>query len=107
MKTEDIKRGIEIVESCLDNCVRLHLEVNVFQPNQTIMDILLEKDYLSLRFNSEDPDNDILIFHDSEDKYAHNGDIRFTCFLHKVPEVLKYVRKHKKVTALIKEMKQK
>jgi len=105
MKVEFIKKGIGIVEFCLNNCQRLHLEAEVFKPNQDTMDILLNKDYLKLYFNGNDPDSDILIFHNSEDKYAHNGDIRFTCYLSQVPEILEYVRKHRKVKALIKKIR--
>jgi hypothetical protein len=68
------------------------------------MDMILAKDYLKVHFNSERPDDDILIFHNSEDEYAHNGDVGFTCFLSQVPKVLEHVRKHKKVLTLIKEI---
>lgn len=105
MKAEFIRKGLEIVESCLDNCERVRLDVRLFRPNQDTMDMLLDKDYLKLNFNSDDPDSGIWEFHNSEDEYSHNGDIRFTCFLSMIPKVFKYVKKHKKVIALIKEMK--
>lgn len=107
MKVEFIRKGTEIIESCLGNCESLQLAVNVFRPNQDVMDMLLDKDYLKLYFNGNDQDSEILIFHNSEDKYAHNGDIKFTCYLSQVPKVLKYAMEHKKVIALIKEIKKK
>lgn len=105
MKIENIKKGLEIIEACLDNCSKLQFSVNIFQPSQDIMDMLLAKDYLKVRLNCNEPDSDILRFHDSEDKYPHNGNIDFVCYLSQVPEVLQKVRKHKKIIALIKEMK--
>lgn len=105
MKTEFIRKGIKIMESCLNNCKTLHFEVNIFKPNQNIMNVMLKKDYLKLHFNGDDPDSGILIFHNSEDKYPHNGDIKFTCYLYQVLEVLERVKKHKKVKALIKKIK--
>lgn len=107
MNVEIIKKGTEIIESCLDKCERVHFDVNVFKPNQEVMNMLLDKDYFKLHFNGDELDSSILIFHNSEDKYAHNGDIKFTCYLTQVPKVLEYVRKHKKVIALIKEIKKK
>lgn len=106
MKIECIRKGIEIIEFCLDNCKNLQFEANIFAPNQDIINVMLNKDYLKLHFNGDDPDSDILIFHNSEDKYPHNGDIKFTCYLSQVPEVLVCVRKHRKVKALIKKIKQ-
>jgi len=106
MIVEFIRKGTEIIESCLDKCERVHVSVNFFQPNQEVMDMLLAKDYLKVHFNSISPDDNILHFHNSEDEYAHNGDIRFTCFLSQVPKVLEKVRKHEKVIALIKEVKE-
>ncbi len=105
MKVEFIRKGIEIIEVCLNNCTGLQFEANVFKPNQDIMNVMLNKDYLKLHFNGNDPGSDILVFHNSEDKYPHNGDIKFTCYLSQVPEVLECVRKHKKVIALIKKIK--
>ena len=107
MKVGFIRKGAKIVESCLDKCERLQFSVNVFRPNQDVMDMLLDKDYLKLHFNGNDLDSDVLIFHNSEDEYAHNGDIAFMCFLSQSPKVLKCVRKHKKAKALIEEMKKK
>jgi len=110
MNSESIKylrKGLEIADDCLGKCNVLRLELNVHQPSQDVMDMLLTKDYLKLCFNSaDDPDDDILVFHNSKDKYSHNGDIRMTCFLSLIPEVLEYVRKHKKVLALIEKIKQ-
>ena len=103
MNEEIIRKGTKIIESCLGNCERLHFDVNVFKPNQDVMDILLDKDYFKICFNGFDSKSDILIFHNSEDKYAHNGDIKFTCFLSQVPKVLECVRKHKKVIALMEK----
>lgn len=102
-----LRKGIEIAKECLYNCNRLRLELSLFKPNQKIIDMLLAKDYIKLQFNSKNPDDDILILHNSKDEYAHNGDIRITCFLSKAPEVLAHVRKHEKVLALIKELKKK
>ena len=99
-----LRKGLEITEDCLSGCKQLRLELTVFGPNMNTMDTLLAKDYLKLCFNSEAPDDDILIFHNSEDKYSHNGDIRIVCHLWEVPKVLKHARKHKKVLALIKEL---
>ena len=107
MKVEIIKKGTEIIKSCLGKCGSMHLNIYIKKPNQEVMDMLLAKDYFKIHFNSVAPDNDILIFHNSEDEYAHNGDISFTCFLSQVPKVLEQVRKHKKVRALIKEIKKK
>ena len=108
MKAESImyiRKGIKIAEDCLAKCGRMRLELSIFIPNQKVMDMLLEKGYLRLHFNSEDnPNDNILIFHNSEDKYSHNGDIRIICYLSQSPEVFKHVRKHKKVIALIKEL---
>ena len=106
MKVEFIRKGIGIAKFCLNNCQRLYLEADVFRPNQDTMDILLNVHYLKLCFNGDDPDSNVLIFHNSEDKYAHNGDIKFTCYLSQVPKVLECVRKNKKVIALMKEIKQ-
>ena len=106
MKTEFIRKGIKIIESCLNNCGKLQFEANIFKPNQNIMNMMLDKDYLKLYFNGNEPDSNVLIFHNSEDEYPHNGDIKFTCYLSQVPEVLVYVRKHRKVKALIKKIKQ-
>ena len=107
MDVEVLKKGIELIESCLGNCERLHFDVNIFTPKQETMDMLLNKDYFKLYFNGDDPDSEILIFHNSEDKYAHNGDIKFTCYLSKVPKVLECVKRYQKVIDLIKEMKKK
>jgi len=84
----------------------MRLESTLHRPNRKIMDMLFAEDYLKLQFNSrENPDDDILIFHNSKDEYAHNGDIRITCFLRTSTKVLAYVRKNKKVKALIKKIK--
>ena len=99
-----VRKGLKIVEDCLTECRRMHLDLNVFSPSLKIMNMLLAEDYLKLHFNSEDPNDDVLVFHNSEDKYAHNGDIRMNCFLSQSPKVLEHVRKHKKVSALIKEL---
>lgn len=101
-----LRKGLKIAEQCIDGCNRMRLELAMFEPNLEIMDMLLAKDYLKLHFNSADPDDNILVFHNSEDEYSHNGDIRIYCFLSKAPEVLKQVRKHERVLALIKEIKQ-
>ncbi|MBE9595040.1 MAG: hypothetical protein IMF19_16360 [Proteobacteria bacterium] len=103
-----IRKGLKIVEDCLAECNKLHLEFSIFNPSRKAMNMLLEKDYLKLQFNSADNLNDnIILFHNSKDEYAHNGDVRIVCHLWQAPEVLKYVRKHKKVLALIKEINRK
>ena len=66
MIVEFIRKGTEIIESCLDKCERVHVSVNFFQPNQEVMDMLLAKDYLKVHFNSAKPDDDILHFHNSK-----------------------------------------
>ena len=107
MKPNNLENGIEIVKQCQNELAegdRLRMELTVFRPNQSVIDMLLTKAYLQLSFNSETPDDDILIFHDSEDKYSHNGTIRIICYLSQTPEVLEHTRKHKKVAALIKKL---
>ena len=106
MKVGFIRKGIEIIESCLNNCGVLQFEASIFKPSQDIMNAMLSKDYLKLHFNGDDPYSSILIFHNSEDKYPHNGNIKFNCYLSQVPEVLECVRKHRKVIALIKKIKE-
>ena len=99
-----LRKGLEITEDCLGKCDSAHLELRVFRPSQDVMDMLLKKDYLELQFNTnDDPDDNILVFHNSDDEYSHNGDICIICHLSLVPKVLEHVRKHKKVLALIKE----
>lgn len=110
MKVSNLKNGIEIVRSCLkelDARDRLRMELTIFRPNQAVMNMLLAKDYLELCFNSKEPDDNILIFHDSEDEYSHNGSIKIICYLSQTPEVLEHARKHKKVSTLIKKLKEK
>ena len=109
MKSEDImavRKGVEITEFCLGKCNSLRFDVDIFQPNQEIMDKLLADNGLKMYFNGNDPSSDILIFHDSKDKYGHNGNIRMTCYLTLVPEVLKNVLKHQRILTLVKKIKQ-
>jgi len=102
-KNEVLGEAREIISRSIIDCGKKFIDIDIFQPSIIFMKNLLSKDYLKLEFNLDD--TEILIFHNSTDDYTFNGDVRYTCFLTRVPKVLEYVLAHEKIKPLIAQIK--